>query len=933
MVRAGYLPLWNPYIFSGLPLHGAAQAGLLFPLNWFYVISSPRLATNLMMITTYMVAAVGAYLYARRAGADIAGAIATSLIWQWCAFMVEQIGHTNIVHTAAMVPWLLWAIDGYLRTGERRHGVLLAGLLALQVFAGHQQTLFYSLLLVAAYAFVMSRGSPQTQKRFSPVAIFMVAGLALAAVQILPTFELLRNSVRSTTTYDFFAAFSMPPRFLRTFFAPYVLGGGNGLLFRAPYIERPFFGEYAAYAGLLTLMLAAMALVLKRDRRTIFWGAVFVVALFMASGRFMPFRIYQLLYYVPVLNLFRSPARHLMEVHFALAVLAGRGLTAIRAGKTSAVFRVTLVGVTFFLLTCLTVTWWRSAAFHLDREVPVSLLRAPELFLPIFFAAASAVALWIFARSKSRRALVGVFIVLALDLFVYGQGSGWRTHSPGLQDEFWQEPATLLALRQREPVNSDSPFRIMTQDQPFDPDVPVSPPTDAGSGSLALQPDIYMMYGVENAAGYDGFGFSRYSRLAGEMKVWGELTDAEGTLRGDSRALDLLNVRYLFTRPATNAHSTTTTVPAATASYGGQRFAANDLGLLPIKSGRRVSFNLPPTEIDRLALMTNLSWSNNVADQVTVAQIELWGPDGKTLNFELRAGEHTSEWAHDRSDIRSQIKHQRAPVATSYPVEEPNGKYEAHTYVSTFGLPQKKVITAGSITVVRIANAPDLSLSVARLTLANGEQAVPLQREWVTEETGGSSDATRELVTARRWKKIAQTKDVAIFENGRVLPRVWLTSEAKTLNGTEILSVLRTGKFSDGKTWDPRTVALVEGPINFPPAAVDKDSSAQIANHEPNRVRVKTKSSEPSILVLGENHYPGWRAFVDGRLVDTLRLNYNLRGVSLPAGEHEVEFVYRPKSVLIGAGISLLTLIGLIVWWRRWLPEEKLAHLITRRGN
>ena len=35
----GKLPLWNPYLFSGMPLHGAAQAGLLFPLNWFYLIS------------------------------------------------------------------------------------------------------------------------------------------------------------------------------------------------------------------------------------------------------------------------------------------------------------------------------------------------------------------------------------------------------------------------------------------------------------------------------------------------------------------------------------------------------------------------------------------------------------------------------------------------------------------------------------------------------------------------------------------------------------------------------------------------------------------------------------------------------------------------------------------------------------------------------
>ena len=168
----------------------------------------------------------------------------------------------------------------------------------MQVFAGHQQTFAYSLLLVTAYALVIAQTQPETRKRLGAVAIFLVAGLTLAAVQILPTFELLRNSLRATASYEFFGSFSMPPRFVMTFLAPYVLGGGNGLLFRAPYIERPFFGEYAAYAGVLTLMLSVTALVIRRDARTKFWAVVFVLALFMTLGRFMPFRLYEALYHV-----------------------------------------------------------------------------------------------------------------------------------------------------------------------------------------------------------------------------------------------------------------------------------------------------------------------------------------------------------------------------------------------------------------------------------------------------------------------------------------------------------------------------------------------------------------------------------------------------------------------------------------------------------
>ena len=85
-------------------------------------------------------------------------------------------------------------------------------------------------------------------------------------------------------------------------------------------------------------------------------------------------------------------------------------------------------------------------------------------------------------------------------------------------------------------------------------------------------------------------------------------------------------------------------------------------------------------------------------------------------------------------------------------------------------------------------------------------------------------------------------------------------------------------------------------------------------------MQIKSKSAAPSILVLSENHYPGWRAYVDDRPVETVRVDYNLRGVTLNAGEHNIEFRYLPKSVFAGFAISLLTLLGLLLWWRRSFP-------------
>lgn len=943
MIRAGYVPLWNPYIFSGMPLFGAAQAGVLFPLNWFYLAFSTPIATNLMMLSSYMLAALGAYLYARRSGSSVAGAALTSLVWQGSGFLIGQIGHTNILHTAALLPWLLWAIDGYGQTGKRSRGVLLAALVAVQVFAGHQQTLVYALLVAAAYALVMwrtrdateqgvqSNQSQQARTAYLQSLVFIAAGLLLAAVQILPTLELLRNSMRSEASYDFFTSFSLPRRFLWTFFAPYVVGGGDGQLFRAPYVGPAFYAEYVGYVGLATLALAVLAVALKRDARTKFWSAVVLVGLTLALGRYVPFGFYKLIYVVPVLNLFRVPARHLMEVEFALAVLAGRGLTAIAAARDRArtLRWVLLAGVVLFVLTCLAITVGRPAVFQLGRTGPVSILRAPELFLPVIIAAVSAWALWIFARGRGR-SLALLLVVIALDLCVWGQSSGWRVGSPKSDFELWGTPATVKFLRERAgQANDAAPYRILTQDRVFDPDQSnsaVSTPTPAGAWIPSLQPDIYMMSGVENAAGYDGFGLARYSRLAGDMKVWGDLTDAARTLRSESREIDLLNVRYLLARSSAAAGPVIEVAefPAATQDYGGQHFAEENLNVPNIVAGEQLSFSVPPVEADRIALLTNLAWSEAVPDHAIVAHIRLHAQGGQTFNFELRAGDHTSEWAYDRPDTRSRIKHSRAPVATSYEVVDAQAKYEAHTYVSSFAMLRKAVIDGGEITVARVAAAPQLTLSLSRLTLADGEHAFPLRSEWIRKESASAEQPTPGQVgpTSLRWQTVGEVGKVAVFENRRTLPRAWLATGELVATEDEELSIIRSGKTPGGEPWKPLEKALVEAStgIDFgkgnQPRNEDRreDRRAEVVRHEPNRVEVKTESPAPSLLVLSENHYPGWRATVDGKSVEVMRVNYNQRGVAVPAGNHLVTFVYRPKSVLIGLVISLLTLAALGLW-------------------
>jgi hypothetical protein len=922
-IHAGSIPLWNPSLFCGMPLLAAAQAGVLFPLNWFYLVSNPRAATNLMMLSAYMAAALGAYLCARRSGSSVAGAGLTSVVWQASAFLVAQIGHTNIVQTAALLPWLFWAIDGYAQTGDRRRGLLIAIVVALQCFAGHQQTFVYALLVAATYAVVMWRSSGA--RTYLGALLLIGAGLALAAVQILPTLELLHRSLRSAASYDFFSSFSMPRRFIATFFAPYLMGGGDGTLFRAPYVGPSFYAEYVGYVGLPTLALALFALVFKRDARTIFWMTVIPVGILLALGRYAPFDFYKLIYAVPVLNLFRVPARHLMEVEFALALLAGRGLTALETAPDRArtLRWVAIIGAGLFVLTCAAITLGRPANFHLARNAPVTILRAPELFLPPAIALLTAIALWL---ATIRRRMVTILFLIAvayLDLNLWGQFSGWRTSSPTADSEIWSEPPAFKLLRAQTKSQAATPYRILTQDHAFDPDQPVSYAAPVATWLPTLQPDICMMWGWENAAGYEGFGLARYSRLAGDMKVWGDLTDPERILRGESRELDLLNVRYLLVRSPAAPTAKTTPPPApeipATENYGGEKFAKENFGLPTIGAGERLSFTVPPTETKRFAMTTTLAWSEDVADGTAVARIELRSRDGKTFDFELRAGEHTSEWAFDRGDINQRIKHRRAPVATSYPVSDAQPVFDGHDYVCAFELPTTAVIIGGEITVAAVPEAQRLSLSVGRISLSSADRAIAVQKESITLVRSRKSPVRAS--TAMRWKHAADVGPVTIFENSRALPRAWLVNGEHVANDQQQLQIIRSGNISAGKKWDPLAEALVERStgISFP-----KDQSprgtAQIARHEPTRVEIATESDAPALLILADNFYRGWRAKVDGRSSPIVRVNYNQRGVALSGGRHRVVFSYQPGSVVQGTLVTGISLM-LLLWWMTRRPR------------
>ena len=82
-----------------------------------------------------------------------------------------------------------------------------------------------------------------------------------------------------------------------------------------------------------------------------------------------------------------------------------------------------------------------------------------------------------------------------------------------------------------------------------------------------------------------------------------------------------------------------------------------------------------------------------------------------------------------------------------------------------------------------------------------------------------------------------------------------------------------------------------------------------------NSVIVEIDADERAVLVLAEAYYPGWEAHIDGaQPADIFPVYHVFRGVSVPAGQHTVEFRYRPLSFRIGATLSVTALLALLVY-------------------
>lgn len=166
---------------------------------------------------------------------------------------------------------------------------------------------------------------------------------------------------------------------------------------------------------------------------------------------------------------------------------------------------------------------------------------------------------------------------------------------------------------------------------------------------------------------------------------------------------------------------------------------------------------------------------------------------------------------------------------------------------------------------------------------------------------------------------LVYNSETKIYRNNTVMPRAYIVHRAeKLLQKEKIIERLKNPHF------DFRKSIIVEK--DLPPkmlfcnhSPVSDGSFVTIVDYQPNRVELEATMENDGFLVLSDTYYPGWKAYVDGTQAEIYPANYMLRSLYLTQGTHHITFVYAPLPLQAGAGISLLTLLGVAVflWYKK----------------
>jgi hypothetical protein len=541
----GHFPLWNPYLFGGMPYVAAMHGDIFYPTFLLRMVLPTDVAMTWGFIIHVFLCGLFTYGFLRVIGYSFHGSLVGGIAYMMSGQIASYVspGHDGKLFVSALFPLALWLLYKGIRQGRSWSWGAFALIVGLCVLSPHPQLLQYTLLTCGAYALFVAFSAVDGSvlprdvavKRLAAALLAVIIGLAIGAVQYLPVREYVAWSPRAggLANYQTATSYAWPPEELLNSYLPQF----SGLL--ENYWGRNGIHLHSDYVGAIVLVLAGAGFIgFKTDARRkqlTFWLVALVISLLWSLGSATPF--YHIPYaLIPGTKYFRAPATIFFVGTLAIALFACAGAERFLQGRVGRKYLLgwLIAGGLIALFASLGGLTNFAEAFVDDRRVDLVQANNGALVVGawrsfVFVAVVVAVA-FAFLRDKlSRYEVAWILAALtAIDLWTV-ERIYWMFSAPA---KVIYASDAIVDILKAEP----QPVRVL----PFEL-------RSTSESDPYLGGDALMIYRIRNVLGYHGNQLGRYYAAQGSPN-----NDLLGRNSQDDRIFSpnveaLTNTKYLLT--------------------------------------------------------------------------------------------------------------------------------------------------------------------------------------------------------------------------------------------------------------------------------------------------------------------------------------------------------------------------------------------------
>ena len=909
-----HIPLWNPWQGGGMPFAADPGTGAWYVPNWPLLAGLNLWSAVRISIWSHLAIAIAGTWFCLRHGVRVGpvAAMAGTATFTLTPWLPGLAGMPVVLTSLAWMPWVVFAglqLATLSRPSARLIG-LLATSTALQLASGWPAGAYLSWLTIGS-AVLLGHGRANdrlTHRLRRIIPGFAATGLlatAMSAVVLVPGAEFVAETTYISTR---------PLERLAT----------DGYLTLLSWL-RPSSGVGAVEGGQVSVGIVALCLAMiapailwrtsHRDR-LIIWGGLAVVSILLSWGTRTP--LFGLLYtWLPGFRILYLPARLGIIGAFALSALAASVVDALDQPPSAGRDQPSLPPLIYtrFAITCgllavlpvmMILQFWHSEGYDNFRRLLTNLWRITGTpFLSVgqevhafgFGLVVLAILTW-----NQRRHLPQAGVLLAIAVMADLGSLRLMTHTVSFNPDAWYAPAYATARTLSPRIGHDRYLGLVWHDDDLPRHFLGDFPDSARTGQLP--PNLGLLTTTRDAQGYNPLilrtAATAFAKVGNDDDHW------LWANRFDPAGLIPLAVRAIVMSGTQSASGPLASLPASTSGGVGVGYQDNAPSSNPPEATRdwRVTTvdlgqatadccsEVPiwtatgnPVLTGHLEAITFLGEGTGVAQGQTAAEIRLTGPDGTTATYPLRAGIETAEWAWDRPDVRSVVKHGQATVAlVTRMVSAVGGRFDTFEYRATIPVS----LPGGIASATLRSTIPGVRVHLTYLAMHP-----PAGREiWVREAWASEASVNQAGSGSAAW-------------------------------GMSAISPARPPATGDDSPWPASRLRVV------PPDA----GTANWVTDDPEHLVISATLAANATIVVADSAYPGWRVSIDGTpgaggfsrsayskaSINQAGLGSEAWGkeqgnrspdvpfgrlIPVPAGDHLIEMTFNPPSTRLGLTVS-----------------------------